>query len=159
MRNVTRLSRPMPPPSESARLGCSSTSTGVPARSSPSSPRRAPSSAYDTRRRSSRLDGCRHPGRQPATRDGYKHHGNIGHLRHDLESERPLPCDDRRMVEGRHHYETIFRNEPFDFFLRLVWELPTIRTLAPRRLISETFVHGTRCDMQIVASEPSAFAA
>ena len=131
MAKVSRLSRPMPPPSKSARRGQLFHLHRPPASrlAFMAAPR-----AIETPMILSpgdALDGRGDAGGKPAAGERHQHGCRIGHLLHDLQPERALPGDDVGMVEGRQHDHPLSATSRSTSCCASSWLLPTMRTSAP----------------------------
>ena len=124
----------MPPPSKSASVGSSATSTGRPAfrLACMAAPR---SMLTPTMRTfgASALHRAGDAGDQPAARQRHDDRVDLGPILQQLQADRALPGDHVRMIEGRDLDHARLRHEPVDLDLRFVLALPDDAHLGAER--------------------------
>ena len=161
MAKVSRLSRPMPPPSESASVGNSSTATGRPAsRLAFIAAPRAIETPMTFVAGADALDGRGDARGEPAA--GELAPGRARHPGPARSSPVRACLARRRWRDGRRAAASPALPAPTSRSTSCCassWLLPTMRTSAPSRRISSTLLSGTSRDMQITARMPSSFAA
>ena len=134
MGNVQRFARPMPPPSESASVGSSATSTGRPAfrLACMAAPR---SMLTPTTRTfgATPFTAQAMPAMSPPPDSGTTTVSTSGQSSKQLQADRALPRDHVRMIEGRDLDHARFCHEPVDLDLRCVLALPDDAHLGAER--------------------------
>ena len=155
--NVRRLARPMPPPSESASVGTSSTWTGLPAaRLAFIAAPRCHGNADYFRAGLSAFHRSAIPEVRPPPESGTRMSPLPARPRY-LQPERSLSGNHGRMVE-RGYRHPLRRHQPVDLALRVVLDWPTIRISAPSLPIASTLFRHERRHADD-AAHPAALAA